>query len=191
MRLGNILDTAGLTKDNLMKAVKLGVGAGLFPIVYGWLRGMAVSRVSALKQGSATEYAVRALAGVVLGTATARFGQREAGDGMMAAAIGTIVSDLVAPMLNPAAAAVQSGASSSEAVSGVSAYSASNPMGRSLAGLGYGGNNGDQSLLFGVGTPDMSAARMLSGATVAIEEKGLSGATVAIEQQPSFAGALF
>lgn len=188
MRLGNILDTAGLTKQNLMKAAKLGVGAGLFPIVYGYLRGMAVSR-GYLAQGTPLELAARAVAGVALGTLAGRYGQREAGDGMMASAVGTIVSDLVAPMLNPAAKAAQTAAKAEE-LQGVPSFSASNPMGVGLAGLGYGAQ-GDQSLLFGVGTPDMSANRMFAGATVAIEQPGLSGATVAIEQPSAFAGSLF
>jgi len=189
MRLGNILDTTGLTKSNVMKAVKLGLGAAGFPLLYSWLRGMAVSR-GYLAQGTAQEYVVRGFSGLLAASLTVKYtGQREAADGMMAAAIGSIVSDVITPMLNPAAKAAQAAAKAEE-LQGVPSFSASNPMGVGLAGLGYGAQ-GDQSLLFGVGTPDTSAARMLSGATVAIEQPGLAGATVAIEQPSSFAGTLF
>jgi len=57
---------------------------------------------------------------------------------------------------------------------------------RSLGALGAGA-----SQVYGVGTPDMSAARMFNGATVAIEETGgMSGATVQIEEPSAFAGIL-
>lgn len=193
MRLGSILDTAGLTKSNLMKAVKLGVGAAAFPIVYGYLRSLLVGRVSQLAQGTPVEMATRAVAGLALGhfVGNTRIlgGSREMGDGMMASAVGTLVSDLLMPYLNPAAGAAKAAVTATE-LQGIPAFSASNPLGASLAGLGYGAG-GDQSLLFGVGTPDMSANRMFNGATVAIEEKGLAGATVVIESPPAFAGALY
>ena len=44
-------------------------------------------------------------------------------------------------------------------------------------------------MLFGVGTPNMRAAGMLKGATVAVENKGrLNGATVAIQNVPKRRG---
>lgn len=189
MRLGEITDTTGLKMDNFKKALKLGIGAGAFPILYGWLRGMAVQR-GYLAQGTPVEYGVRAVAGIVLGTLTRRYGAPEMGDGMMASAVGSIVSDVVTPFLNPTAGAAKI-ATQAQELQGIPSFSASNPMGAGLAGLGYGPSNGDQSLLFGVGTPDMSASRMFSGATVAIEQPGLSGATVAIEQPSAFAGSLY
>lgn len=188
MRLGNIIDKAGLTKSNLKEAAKLGVGAGLFPFVYGILQSQVGLRFapSVFAQGTYSEYAIRATSGVVLGHLTGKLAKMPAvGDGMVASAVGSVVRDLLAPMFNPAAAAAQQAVKAAE-MTGQDQMSGVNPLGRGLAGLGaYNPTN-----LFGVGTPSLSAAPMFDGATVAIESGGqMSGATVAIEQPGRFAAA--
>lgn len=188
MKLGNIIDKAGLTRSNLMEAAKLGVGAGLFPFAYGLIqKGLLKASPTMFAQGTWSEYATRALSGVVLGSVTTRVLKQGAmGDGMVASAVGSVFRDLAAPLFNPAAAATQAAVTAAEASTGEAQISGVNPLGRGLAGLS--GLSADPSLLFGVGTPDMSASRMFSGATVAIEQGGMSGATVAIEPQQNFAG---
>lgn len=188
MRLGNLIDKAGLTKSNLKEAAKLGAGAGLFPFVYGLLQSQVGLRFapSIFAQGSYTEYAARAISGVVLGQLAGKLTKMpQLGDGMVASAVGSVVRDVLAPMFNPAAAAAQAAVTAAER-SGQDQMSGVNPLGRGLAGLGaY-----NPATLLGVGTPDMSATRMFNGATVAIEQGGqMAGATVAIEQPSSFAAA--
>lgn len=190
MRLGNILDTAGLNKSTLMEALKLGLGAGLFPFVYGIAQSQLL-KVSPrfFAQGTPSEYAARGILGVVAGTITARqFGQRSVGDGMMASAVGSIVRDVLAGFTNPAAAAAQASVKAAEMTTGESQVSGINALGRGLAGVGLGNQN--EALLFGVGTNAGGLAGMFGAATTAIEDRtGLNGATVSIEQ-PAFAGAL-
>ena len=193
MKLGTLVDQAGLTKSNLKDALKLGLGAGAFPFVYGLIQSKVLLMASpkTFAQGAPGEFAARALAGVVLGSLTTRLAKQPmVGDGMVASAVGSVVRDLIAPMMNPAAAAAQSAVTTAESTTAQPQMSGVNPMGRGLAGFaGLGSLAADPSLLFGVGTPDTSANRMFNGATVAIESGGnLSGAAVAIEQSPSFAG---
>lgn len=190
MRLGNILDTAGFTKSNLMEAVKLGLGAGLFPFIYGIAQSQLL-KVSPrfFAQGTPSEYLARGLVGVAAGTLVARkLGQRSMGDGMMASAVGSVVRDVLANFTNPAAAAAQASVKAAEMSTGESQVSGINALGRGLAGSGL----GNDAFLFGAGTPNANAiGGMFGAATVAIEDRGgLGGATVAIEQ-PAFAGALF
>lgn len=193
MKLGNIVEKAGLTKRNLMEAAKLGVGAAAFPFVYGLLQSKLLLRASPtmFAQNTPGEYAARALSGVVLGSLTNRMlKQPTMGDGVAASAVGSVFKDLLAPWLNPSAAAAQAAVTAAEMSSGEGQMSGTNPMGRGLAGLGYNAS-GDQSLLFGVGTPDLRGASMFNGATVAVEDttNGLGGATVAIEPSSNFAAA--
>ena len=196
MRLGNILDTAGLNKPTIMEAVKLGLGAGAFPFVYGFLQTQLLKASPMFAQGTAAEMTTRSLLGVALGTLTSRnFGQRAVGDGMMASAIGSVIRDLLARYTNPAAAAVQATVKAAEMTTGEAQTSSVNPVATGLQGFrGLGGgvgntDNTDDALLYGVGTPNMAAAGMFGGATVAVEQSGFSGATLAIEQ-PGFASAL-
>lgn len=192
MKLGNIIDKAGLTKSNLKEAAKLGLGAGAFPFVYGLIQSQLLLRASpaTFAQNTYGEYAARALSGVILGSVTNRMLKMPAvGDGMVASAVGSVVRDLLAPMFNPAAKAAQQAVTAAEQ-SGSDQMSGVNPLGRGLAGFSGLGAYRDPSMLFGVGTPDMSASRMFNGATVAIESSnGLQGATVAIEPQSNFAAA--
>jgi hypothetical protein len=195
MKLGNIAEKAGLSKRNLMEAAKLGAGAAAFPFVYGLIQSKALLRLSPkFAQNTPAEYVTRALSGVILGALTNRLLKQPAlGDGMAAAAVGSTIKDIIAPMLNPSAAAAQAAITATEQATGESQMSGTNPLGRGLAGFGAGlrglGQTEDRALLFGVGTPDMSGAAMFSGATVAIEDttSGLSGATVAIEEPTNFA----
>lgn len=192
MKLGNLVQSAGLNKKNLMRALKFGIGAGAFPFVYGALQSNLLLRASPsmFAQNTPGEYAARGLSGVILGGLTATLlKQPEIGIGMTAMAVGLVLKDIAAGFISPAASAAQAVVKAEEQATGIGQMSAINPMGRGLAGLGYGAQR-DQSLLFGVGTPDMSANRMFNGATVAIEEQGFSGATVAIERSNAFAGAL-
>ena len=190
MKLGSLIDKAGLTKSNLKEALKLGVGAGAFPFLYGILQSQVGLRISPklFAQNTPGEYAVRALSAVVLGTVAGRLTKMGAvGDGMVASGVGSVFKDLLAPMFNPAAKAAQQAVTAAEQT-GQDQVSGINPLGRGLAGLGAYGR--DPSMLFGVGTPDMSAQRMFNGATVAIESGGqMSGATVAIEPAGNFAAA--
>lgn len=201
MKLGNIVEKAGLTKRNLMEAAKLGAGAAIFPFAYGFLQSNLLLRMSpSFAQNTYAEYAARAVSGVVLGSLTAKLARQPSmGDGMMASAVGSVFKDIAAPMLNPSAAAAQAATTAAEQATGQSQMSGINPLGRGLAGLGLGYNasgglgynaSGDRALLFGVGTPDLSGAAMFSGATVAVEENnGLAGATIAVEEPSNFAAA--
>lgn len=186
MSLGNLTSMLGLSKSNLMEAAKLGLGAAAFPFVYGLLQSLLLRWSAAFAQKGPAEYALRIVAGLALGTTSKRYLGASVGAGMMASAVGTVVTDLLAPMVNRSAAAANAAVNQAEATTGVPQVSGVNPLGRGLAGLGY----QDQSLLFGVGTPDLSGAAMFNGATVAIEQASpFAGATVAIEPA-SFAGAL-
>lgn len=198
MKLGNVIEKVGLTKKGIMEAAQLGVGAALFPFAYGLLQSKVLLRASPtlFAQNTPGEYTARAVLGVVLGAITNRtLKQPSVGDGMAASAVGSVLKDIIAPMLNPSAQTVQTAITTAEQATGESQVSGINPLGRGLAGLGSLGYNAsnDQSLLFGVGTPDLSGAAMFNGATVAVEDttSGLAGATVAIEQPSNFAAALY
>lgn len=192
MKLGNLVQSAGLNMKNIVRALKFGVGAGAFPFVYGALQSKLLLKASPtmFAQNTPGEYAARGLSGIILGGLVATMvKQPEIGIGMTAMAVGLVLKDIVAGFMSPSASAAQAVVKAEEQATGVGQMSGVNPMGTGLAGLGYGSQR-DQSMLFGAGTPDMSANRMFNGATVAIEEHGFSGATVAIERSPSFAGAL-
>ncbi len=185
------LSKLGLSKSNLMNALKLGAGAAMFPFAYGFLRSQVLLRMSPqyFAQGTWVELMTRGLSGVMMGGLGKKFLGASMGDGIVASAVGSVATELAASLMNPAAAAANSLVTATEQATGQDQMSGINPMGRGLAGLGYGGR--DNSLLFGVGTPDMRANKMFNGATVAIESGGpMSGATVAIESENGFAGAL-
>lgn len=188
MRLGNIIDKAGLTKSNLKEALKLGVGAGAFPFIYGVLQSQVGLRISAqmFAQNTYGEYALRGISGVVLGTLAGRLLKMPAvGDGMVASAVGSVFKDIAAPLFNPAAKAAQNAVTAAEQA-GQDQMSGVNPLGRGLAGLGaY-----NPAMLLGVGTNPAGVAGLFDGATVAIEQgSNLAGATVAIEPKSNFAAA--
>lgn len=197
--LGNLTAQVGLTKSNLMDVAKLGVGVALFPFLYSFVRGNLLLRLSPqFAQNTMVERVTRALSGVVLGSLGSRLVSKfvggkwaSVGDGMAASAVGSAIMDTIAPMLNPSAAAVQTTTAAAEAATGQEQMSGISPMGRGLAGLsGLGRVAENPALLFGVGTPDMSASSMFNGATVAIDDGRMAGASVAIEQS-NFAASLF
>ncbi len=193
MKLGNLVETTGVTKKNLMLALRLGAGAAAFPFAYGFIQSQLLLKASpnTFAQNTPGEYVARALSGVILGTLTGKLAKMpDVGHGMMASAVGTMVKDIISSFLSPAAAAQQAVIKAEEKATGEGQQSATNPLGTGLAGLGYGNYGGRESQLLGVGTPDLSGAGMFSGATVAIEQPGFSGATVAIESNRNFAGAL-
>jgi hypothetical protein len=180
MKLGNLPAKLGLTKSNLMEGAKLGAGAALFPVVYNLIRENLLLKASpaSFAQGTVVERVTRMVAGLAIGATTRRMLDGSFGDGMVASAIGSVASEVMMGFMSPAASAAQAQAQASEQVSGLGAYSASNPIGRLAGPVGA----MDQNLLFGVGTPNMAGASMFNGATVAVEETGgFSGATVAIE----------
>ena len=199
MRLGNIVESTGLTKQNLMEAVRLGLGAASFPILYSFIQAQLLKwKPSIFAQNTYAEYTLRSLLGVAAGATVNRYLSGEnkfIGYGMMGSGFGSAIKDISSGLMNPAAAAVQNTVTAAEASTGEQEQTAATPMGGGLAGFGAlrGLNAGpsNDSMLFGVGTPDMRAAGMLHGATVAVEESSrFHGATVAIEQNNAFAGAL-
>lgn len=196
MKLGNIVQSAGLTKSKLMQALHLGLGAAAFPFAYGFVQSKLLLKASPsmFAQNTPGEYAARLLSGLVLGAVSAKFVPKfgkEAALGVVAMAAGSVLKDLIAGWMNPAAAAQQAVVKAEETATGLGQMSGINPMGTGLAGLGYGNYGGRETSLYGVGTPDLSGAGMLNGANVSIESPGLRGATVAIESQNAFAGAIY
>ena len=184
MKLGNLVEKAGLTKNNLKEAVKLGAGAAAFPFAYSLLQGALVKQWPTMfAQHTPGEYVTRALSGVMLGSVVANrlLKQPMVGDGIVASAVGSVFRDLLASYTSPAADAAQKTVTAAEMSSGTQQNTTTAPMGSGLAGLGLGrapalaGYNGVSGL---------------HGATLAIEEsRPLAGATIAIEQ-PNFAAAL-
>ncbi len=119
------------------------------------------------------------------------------GTGFIAGGVGIGMAALIAKYTSPAASASMQTAAAAEAQGAEAQAMAGFGLGRAFApGLGGLGSLGqariqDSSMLFGVGTPDMSASRMFNGATVSVEEGGqMSGASVSIETPSNFAGAL-
>ena len=194
--LGNITATLGLQKSNLMTAAKLGLGAA------GGITGSDLIQSRLLvKDGKPmipTKWAplFHVLFGIAAGTIIRKKVGNEIGLGVMAGGVGIGISALLGMVLSrtmaasvSAGAAAESAGAEGQAVSGFGLGRAFAPGARALAGLGRVSHQ-DPTMLFGVGTPDMSAAGMFSGATTAIEESsGFSGATVAMENSPNFAAA--
>ena len=117
------------------------------------------------------------------------------GTGIIAGGIGIGIAGLIARYTSPATGASATTAEMAEEAGAGGQAVAGFGLGRAFApglgGLGYHGGAGRSPMLFGVGTPDMSASAMFNGATVAMEEGGpMSGASVSIETPSMFAGAL-
>lgn len=196
--LGTITSTLGLQKSNLMRAVKLGIGATLAITIGDLLQSRVLVRngVSMIPPQWAPVF--HALFGIMGGAVAAKKLSSEIGTGMVAGGVGIGVSALVGQVLSRtmgassgAAIAAESAGSAPQAIAGFGLGRAFAPSMRSLAGLGYPRSNvNEPDALFGVGTPDMSGARMFNGATTAIEPSGgMSGAAVAIEPSRHFASA--
>lgn len=168
-----------LKKETLMSAAKLGAGAA------GGIIGvnLLLSRVPFLANHIPATW--KPLATAVAGILGAGFAKGFLGEkiatGVVAGTVGVAISQMVDRFTSSAPSAVVAStqeAAGDESMSGLSG-------GFRFRALGAGAGQ-----VYGVGTPDMSAARMFNGATVAIEEAGgMSGATVAIEEPGRFAGA--
>lgn len=111
--------------------------------------------------------------GIIGGGIVSKKVDRDVGTGIIAGAAAIGVGALVGMVMARVAPAVaQDGQANIEGLAGM----------RSLA----------SGSLYGVGTPDVGAARMFAGATVAMEEVGgpMAGATVQFEPSSNFAGVL-
>lgn len=187
--LSGIAATVGLQKSNLMRAAKLGVGAALGITVADLLQSKVLVKNGAPMVPTTWAPAFNALFGIMGGALVAKKVSNEVGLGMAAGGVGIGISALVGQMMSKtmatsaaAAASAETAGSAPQAVSGFGLGRAfADGMG-SLAGLGRVAH--DPAMLFGVGTPDMSAAGMFAGATTAIEDGSgrLHGKTIAFEE---------
>lgn len=137
--------------------------------------------------------------GIVAGGIAKRQGYANIGNGMIAGGVGVGIAALVAKFTSPTTAASAAAAGAAEAsgapAQAVSGFGFGRTYARGLRGLsGLGALPGTRqpnpNMLFGVGTPDMRAARAFGNANVAIEQPGLAGASVAFQSPSQFAGAL-
>ena len=179
-KLGNFVDTL---KDNAMDYAKLGVGATLGIIATDLLMSKVLVKGGVPLVPDKWSGLAVAVLGVVGGEYVKRF-DKDLGTGMIAGTVGVAASSLAAKLIGPAVGAP---AAESAATSGFG-------NGRVFAGFGYSGGRAalpSGQSVYGIGTPDMSAAQMFNGATVAFEENGgaMAGATVQIEES-GFAGIL-
>lgn len=182
------------SKANLKEALKLGAGAaGAITVTDLMLSRLLVRNGAPLVPVKWSPLAIPVGAWLLSRLAT-RFGFGGAwADGMVAGGVGVGISALLARFTAPAmAASTESAAMAEESgygAQGVQGFG----LGRAFApGLGRVGRVGRArgAALYGVGTPDMRASKMLGGATVAIEDGSLRGATVAFEDTRGFAGTL-
>ena len=178
------------TKANLKEAFKLGLGAAAgITITDLLLSRVLVRNGSPMVPVKWSPLAIpvgawllsRAALKLKLGPSVA--------DGMLAGGVGVGMSALLARFTSPAMAVTTESASMTEEGGGPVSGTAGFGLGRAFApGLGaMRTTRRSGSALYGVGTPDMRAAKMLNGATVAIEDAGLRGATVAFEDAGNFA----
>jgi len=169
-------------KADVVDGAKLGIGAAAGILAIKMVQSRLPWRVPG---GAIGELGVTALLALVGGGLVYKY-SKSAGAGFIAAPIGVALASFAAGMMPAAVVPATPAAAESEAMSGFG-----------FGMLGSGGSLGamriqDPSMLFGVGTPDMSASRMFDGATVAVEEGGaMSGASVAIETPSAFAGSLY
>lgn len=184
---GNITATLGLQKSNLMTAAKLGVGAAAGITLGDLLQSRVLVRNGTPMIPVRWAPLFHALFGIAGGTIVRKKIGNDYGIGMMAGGVGIAVSALLGQILSrtmgasgSAAQATEEAGGGGQSVAGFGLGRAYAPSMRALAGLGR--TTSDPTMLFGVGTPDMSGAGLFNGATVAIENSnGLQGATVAIE----------
>lgn len=181
-------------KETLMSAAKLGAGAAGGILAANFLMSRVLVKDGVpLVPVKWSPLAMAAL-GIVGSGVARRFVGEKVAVGVVAGTVGAAVTEMVMRFTSPAAAAQANAAEASE-MSGYGPQFGSLGNGRAFArGLsgfsGLGALPAGNSQVYGVGTPDMSAARMFGGATVAIEETGLRGATVQIEEPSAFAGIL-
>lgn len=192
--LVRMLKTVVPSKGDLMEALKLGAGAaGAITITDLLLSRVLVRRGLPLIPLMWNPLAIpvgawllsRVARGFNLGGTVA--------DGMVAGGVGVGMSALLARFTAPAVTASVESEQMSEdqgnSMAGTAGFGFGRAFAPGVAGLGAVRRRNGSSL-YGVGTPDMRAARMLSGATVAIEDGSLRGATVAFEDDRNFASAL-
>lgn len=189
------LSKLGLNKAGLMDALKLGIGATAGITGTDLLLSRVLVKDGVPMIPSKWAPAAIAVGGIVGGALAKRFrlGDKIA-TGIVAGTVGVAISEIIKRFTAPAAAATNASAEAAE-MSGYGAQAiAGFGSGRAFAGglggfAGLSGGRGGQ--VYGVGTPDMSANRMFSGATVAIEDTNrgpMAGATVEYEDASSLAG---
>ncbi len=180
-------------KSAIKTGLALGVGAGVGIVGLDLLQSKILVRNGAPMIPTQWSAAFSALAALVLG-GVVQSKYKTIGTGLIAGGVGIGIAGLIAKYTSPAVAVTASAAASAEdqgaAAQGMAGFGFGRAFASGLGGLGQ-ARIEDSSMLFGVGTPDMSASRMFNGATVAVEEGGpMSGASVAIETPSAFAGAL-
>lgn len=177
LSLGSLTRTLHLPSMNEAKHyAKLGAG-----VVAGSVgTNMAVDRLAAAIPSVAGVIPpvampfVKTALGIAAGGIIAKKLDKDAGAGFIAGAASIAAAAVIQMVLDKVAPSVaQETAPATEGMSG---------LGRLPAG----------SHIYGVGTPDVGAARMFAGATVAMEEVGgpMAGATIQFEPTSNFAGAI-
>lgn len=196
--LGSLVSAVVPSKSSLKDALKLGAGAAAAVTLADLAQNKLLVKGGVPMVPVSWAPVFTAAFGIVAGGIVGRKWSADIGKGMVAGGVGVGIAALVAKYTSPMTAASAASAEAAEnagmgpqAVAGLGFGRTYARGTRGLAGLsGLGRMPQDPSMLFGVGTPDMRAARAFNGATVAIEQPGLAGATVAIQQPSMFAGAL-
>jgi hypothetical protein len=188
--LGNLLaPVKALTKkETLVSAAKLGAGAAVGITVANLLLTKVLVRNGVPVVPATWTPLATAVGGVVLGGLAKQFVGDKVATGVVAGTVGLALSQMIARFTSAAPAEVVAAAQQDSSMDSMSGLSGLGRRGfSSLGALGAGA-----SQVYGVGTPDMSAARMFSGTTVGIEETGnpLGNATVEITEPSAFAGIL-
>lgn len=179
-------------KSDLMNALKLGGGAaGAITLTDVLLSRLLVRNGAPMVPVKWSPVAIPVLAWLLSRVALkVRFLGPTVANGMIAGGVGVGMSALLARFAAPSVAASAAAAEMTEDAGGGVQGTAGFGLGRAFAGgtrsLGA-LRTRRSSALYGVGTPDMRAARMLNGATVAIEDGRMAGATVAIEDNSNYA----
>ena len=192
--LGTITSALGINRTRPKDILALGAGSVAAITLGDLLQSRVLVKNGAPMVPMSLAPAFSAAFGIVLGGLAKKKGYHNVGDGMIAGGVGVGISALIAKFTSPMVSASSAAAAASEDAGSEPQAMSGFGFGRVFArGLGSLGRLGaDQSLLFGVGTPDMSGARMFNGATVAVEEPSmLAGATVAIENPNAFAASLY
>lgn len=202
--LGSLAGVVDTLRDNAMDYVKLGAGAAGGILVTDFaLSRLLVKDGKPLVPEKWSPLAI-AVAGVLGGELAKKYLDKDVGMGVVAGTVGLAVSAMVGKFTAPAVSATTAAADASESAGQTAQATAGFGFGRAFApsvgsfagafaGLGRMLPEG-RELLYGVGTPNMGAASMFSGATVSIEDDSgaMAGANVSFEDDGSsgFAGIL-
>lgn len=191
--LGKLTQTLGLTKPSLMSAAKFGAGGAAAIVGSELLQSRVLVQNGVPMVPTNWAPAVSAAVGIVGGALALKFlKSKELASGIVAGGVGIAIANVVHRFTSPAADLTAKSADAAEASGAPAQQTSGFGFGRAFA-RGLGGMAGlgrvvPDAMLFGVGTPDTSAARMLAGATVAIEEQGpMAGATVQFEDSGNMA----